>query len=419
MDKLNSNREVLKISDLKKSKIYNIKMLEQLEVGDFTGLKQLSADDRNNRQFMEPLLYAVKNELNTYKVYKYYGENLQGDILRDNKELAVDIVIKEPELIEGTPISRNPQFILEHVQSNPKIIRYMDQHLKTNDIFINELNNKKNPLITAEITRIGLVSEILSNPELSNSKEFMSSVIRKDATFLKYASEELKNDGDFLRNEALQNEDVIKYVADNAEEFGLKGVEGVRESSTDYIISNQEYSQIIDNKAQEEARYKNAKEKIKEHTDKGNKGTATFIAAAVVSQSENVNEEFARRTVNYAILTMETIKHDLSEAGEMKIDLETVKQRRLVTPVVLDRLVQKLEEQGISLDREITQNIDNYKNFYNEYMARVREQIRKGQGQKISKDNVQNATKDAIPDETAVRGATARETDKKTTEITL
>lgn len=241
MDNLNSNRENLKISDLKKSKLYNIKMLEQLEAGDFTGLKQLSADDRNNRQFMEPLLYAVKNELNTYKVYKYYGENLQGDILRDNKELAVDIVIKEPELIEGTPISRNPQFILEHVQSNPEIIRYMDQHLKTNDIFINELNNKKNSLITAEVIRIGLVADILSNPELSNNKEFMSNAIKENGSLIEFASDELKNDYKFMRENCTNNNEVIDYVSKHTQEFGKDGLSATKDAlvevSSDKAIS--------------------------------------------------------------------------------------------------------------------------------------------------------------------------------------
>ena len=142
MKNLNENREILKLDDL--IGFYDEKLLKDLREGKYDELALLSSDDRNNGKIMEPLLYAVKNEKNTYKVYKYYGESLQRDILTENRELAVNIVKEEPELIEGTPISRNPQFILEYVQSNPEIIRYIDTHLITNDIFINELNNKNN-----------------------------------------------------------------------------------------------------------------------------------------------------------------------------------------------------------------------------------------------------------------------------------
>jgi len=406
MKNLNENREILKLDDL--IGFYDEKLLKDLREGKYDELALLSSDDRNNGKIMEPLLYAVKNEKNTYKVYKYYGETLQRDILRDNKELAVNIVIKEPELIEGTPISRDPQFILENVQINPKVIRYMDSRLKTDSKFIDYLSNQSNSEIISEIARAGVVAEILNNPELSNDKEFMSNAIRNDVTFLEYISEDLKNDGEFLRTEASQNEDVINYVANNAEKFGLEGIEGVRESSTEYITSNKEYLEIIDNKAQEENRYKNAKEKIQKHTNSGNKGTATFVTAAVVSQSDNVNEEFVRRTLNYATLTMEAIKRDITKSGEMKLDLENRQQRRLVTPKVFDRLLKKLEEQGISLDEEFKQKMDNYKEFYNGYMSKVRETNKQKANDKktLSIEEVRESTKEAVLD-------TAREITKK------
>ena len=395
MKKFNDVKK-LKIKDLEESGFYNEKLLNELRIGNFTGLSELPIDTRADIEYMEPLLYAVKNEIDTFKVYRYYAENLQNDV-----KLASEIIKSEPDLIEGTPISRNEQFIKDNARNKPQIIKYMDPQLKTNERFISELKSEKSSQIDTEIVSIGLTAEILTNPKLGNDKDFMSNAIRNDVTFLQYASEELRNDGEFLRQESLQNEDVIKYVAENAKEFGLKAIEGVRESSAEYIISNEEYSEIIDNKAQEEYRFKHAKEKMEEHTNNGKKGTSALIGLAIMSQSDNVNKECVERTVNYSILTMETIKQDLSESGEMKLDSDYIKQ--LITPVVLDRLLKKLEEQGISLDKETEQKIDNYKEFYNEYMSKVREKRREEHAQKFSKSDVQKVTEDAVPDENVTR----------------
>lgn len=257
MNKLNSNKS---IKDLKQSGLYDIELLERLEVGDFSKLAQLSVDDKNNREFMEPLLYAVKKDKHTYKVYRDYGDELKRDILRDNRELAVSIAIEEPELIEGTPISRNPQFILEHVQSNPKIIRYMDSHLKTNDIFINELNKKESLEVASEIIRIGLVAEILNNPELSNNKEFMSNAIKEDGSLIEFASDKLKNDYNFMKENCSNNKETINYVAEHTQEFGKEGLSATKDALVE-VSSDEAISGFKEEKARIE-------EKITENTEK-------------------------------------------------------------------------------------------------------------------------------------------------------
>ena len=265
MSELNSNRESLKLNDIKQSGLYAVELLEKLETGDFSELDKLTADDRNNREIMEPLLYAVKNEpeLNTYIVYKYYGDALQRDILRDNRELAVNIVREEPELMEGTPISRNPQFILENVQNNPKIIRYMDSYLKTNEQFINTLNKNENLEITSEILRAGMIVEILNNPELSNDKEFMSNAIKENGSIIEFASDELKNDYEFMKENCSNNKEVINYVSEHTQEFGKEGLSATKDAlvevSSDEAISGFEEEKatikekIIENGEKEES----------------------------------------------------------------------------------------------------------------------------------------------------------------------
>lgn len=132
----------------------------------------------------------LKNELNTFRVYKYYAENLQ-----DNEKLASEIVVNESNLIECTPISRNKQFVMANIELNPQIIKYMSPTLKSDINLIQELSNINNPEIRQEIAKkCEIALAIASNPELSNDKEFMSTAIDKDVKLLEYASDELRND---------------------------------------------------------------------------------------------------------------------------------------------------------------------------------------------------------------------------------
>ena len=58
---------------------YNKKIVEALKTGDLSILNSLSETDRNNRNIMEPLLYAYYNARKSYAVFKYFGRNIQDD----------------------------------------------------------------------------------------------------------------------------------------------------------------------------------------------------------------------------------------------------------------------------------------------------------------------------------------------------
>lgn len=213
-----SNNRTLTIKDLEENGIYGQALLQDLKKGDFRRLFDLPIETRANIDYMEPLLFAVKNDLNTFKVYEYYAENLQ-----DNVKLAAEIVLTEPDLIADTPISRNKQFIIENIEANPQIIKHMSSTLKSDTSLIQELSNINNPQVKQEIAQnceIELVMEV--KPELSNDRDFMSTAIDKDVKLLECANDELKNDKEFLKEKSSQNEKVVDYVADNIQEFGLE-----------------------------------------------------------------------------------------------------------------------------------------------------------------------------------------------------
>ena len=381
-----SNNRIVTIKDLEKSGIYEQSLLQDLMLGDFKKLLDLPIETRADLDYMEPLLFAVKNELNTFKVYGYYAESLQ-----DNVKLAAEIVATEPNLIEGTPISKNKQFVMDNIEVNPKIIKYMNPTLKSDTKLIQELTNINNPQIRQEIVQnceMELVME--SNPELSNDKEFTSIAINEDVKMLEYASDELKNDKEFLKEKSSENEEVIDYVVNNIQKFGLDGIKGVRESSRDFTI--EECMNLIDEMAKsgEDNRYAKVKAKIQE---RGMNDTHTVRwVTAMVAQRDDINPEIVKKILNYSLLTMEKIKRELKDTEENQINPDNMQE--LVTPLILNKLKEKLQLQGIDIEDELQQKLDNYQEFYNNYYAQFKEQKKQANKTKINLTDIKQATEE-------------------------
>lgn len=379
-----SNNRVVTIKDLEESGIYEQALLQDLNKGDFRRLSDLPIETRADIDYMEPILFAVKNELNTFRVYKYYAENLQ-----DNVKLASEIVLTEPNLIEGTPISRNKQFVMDNIEVNPQIIKYMSPALKSDTNLIQELSNINNPEIRQEIAKnCEIALAIASNPELSNDKEFMSTAIDKDVKLLEYASAELRNDKEFLKEKSSQNEKVIDYVVDNIQKFGLEGIKGVRESSRNFTI--EDCIALIDEMAEnsQDERYAKVKAKIQER-GLDDVHTVRWVTA-MVAQRDDINPELVKKVLNYSMITMEKTKQDLTETGEMQINLDNMQE--LITPLILNRLKEKLQLQGINIEEELQQKLDNYQEFYDKYHAQFKEQKKQANKAKIDLTDINQTT---------------------------
>jgi hypothetical protein len=190
------NVKQLTIGDLVEEGMYSQELLKALSECKYEELYKLPIADRSNRDFMEPLLYAVKNTNSTYAVYKYLGENLQ-----DDTKLAEEIVeAKETELLKGTPVSKNRGFIEEKVEKYPELVEYMSPEFK-NDIGIIEkvYKTENEQAIKAIESNAKMIAELTQNPELSNDKMFMLDKISQFGEAIQFASEELKNDYEFLK----------------------------------------------------------------------------------------------------------------------------------------------------------------------------------------------------------------------------
>ncbi len=361
-----SNNRIITIKDLEESGMYEQSLLKALTIGDFRELSALPIEKRADRDYMEPILFAVKNELNTFEVYKYYAENLQ-----DNVELASEIVLTEPNLIDGTPISRNKQFIVENIEVSPELIRYMSPALKSDPNLIQKLSNIDNPEVKEEIAKnCKIALAIANNPKLSNDKNFMSSAMDKDVKFLEYASDDLKNDKEFLKEKSSQNEKVIDYVVDNIQEFGPEGIKGVRESSRNFTL--EDCINLIDEMAQnsEDERYAKVKNKIQERGI-DDIHTVRWVTA-MAAQRDDINPESVKKILNYSMLTMEKTKQGLTGKEEKQINPNDVQE--LITPLILNRLKEKLQLQGINIEEGLQQKLDNYQEFYDKYYTEFKEQ---------------------------------------------
>ncbi len=379
------NTKGLTIDDIEESGAYSQTLLDELKNRNFQKLLELPIEVRADIDFMEPLLYAVKNTLDTFQVYEYYSPSLQ-----NNLELASEIVESEPYLLENTPISNNKQFIVENIETNPEIVKYISVDLKKDNDFIYTLINTNNESIKKEIARNCEIEQILiDNPDLCKDKGFMGAAIDNAVELFKYASDELKNDEEFLKVKSSENEDVIDYVVDNVNDFGTDGIKGVRTSSRNFTI--EDCMVIIDEMSEnsDDKRYAKIKERIKE---KGLEDVHTVrIITAMVAQSDKVSPQLVRKVLNYSMLTMEKIKRELIEKGDESININNMQE--LITPLILNKLKEKLQLNGINIDADLQQKLDDYKKFYDEFHAKFTEKKLNRNKQKLSLADVNEATK--------------------------
>lgn len=203
---------------LEESGNYSEHLLTQLRNGNHFILRDIESALKADKRFMEPLLYAYRERHSTYIIYQYLGEHLQ-----ENPSIAIDVILEEPEVIEGTLVSDNPEFILDMAEINPRVILYMADSLKSNEEFKERLS------IEIEDDRIDNYLKIIENEKLLNEPEFMKEVIKKDPSMISQASEELKNNHEFIKETCKENKEVIDYVAEHTDEFGKEGLNGAKE----------------------------------------------------------------------------------------------------------------------------------------------------------------------------------------------
>ena len=297
------NVKDISIEDLSKTKIYSQKVIEAVQRQDYLSLKNLlSYEDRENKDVMMPILYAVKNKFNTYLVFKILGRNLQS-----NTSLAFEVIRKEPELIKFTPLCEDKDFILDSASINPEVLKYMSPELEKDDNFVISLYKKNNEEITRYLSQNHSIETlIMQDKSLLNDKVFMQVAIISNAEILKYVSDDLKNNKLFIEVACRNNYDVIEYIVNNTKEFEKEGLEVAKDVLIDISATSA----------------------IKDFSDESKK-----IKGLIENKSNNLDEVSNKDSVNFEDL----LKRDKQLQRHIKL-FERI-QNGEVDPVRVARLI--------------------------------------------------------------------------------
>jgi len=230
-----ANNKTVSFRDLEESGHYSEELLQQIRIGNYEILnRELYSKRKEDRDFMEPILYAVRNQNHTYAVYKYYGENLQ----KKDINLASIIIESEPHLIKESSLSSNGEFMLKLAQVNPKAISCISEDLKSNGVFIQQICDTQNKELIENVAKECKIPDVIKeNSELSENKDFMLEIIKRDPEQIENASENLKDDYEFVKESCETNDKVVDYIADNTEEFGENGLNAAKEVIVDNTTS--------------------------------------------------------------------------------------------------------------------------------------------------------------------------------------
>lgn len=222
------NYKTVNLNMLIESGMYSAQLLKAIKDGDDKALREpevISKDKSQDIDFMGPIVYAFEKTHGTYIAYKACGENLQ-----KNLEFAKDIIKEEPEIIVGTAASRDREFIVQVVTEKPEVIKYISSSLKADANFTAKLCELNIPEVTTFAAQeCKMPDTIQEYPEFAANKDFMLGAIQQDVNSLEYASDELKNNYEFIKEACTQNKESIKYVSEHIEEFGAESLKGAQE----------------------------------------------------------------------------------------------------------------------------------------------------------------------------------------------
>ena len=342
------NVKDISIEDLSKTKIYSQKVIEAVQRQDYLSLKNLlSYEDRENKDVMMPILYAVKNKFNTYLVFKILGRNLQS-----NTSLAFEVIRKEPELINHTPLSEDKDFILDSASINPEVLKYMSPELEKDDNFVISLYKKNNEEITRYlIQNHSIETLIMQDKSLLNDKVFMQVAIISNAEILKYVSDDLKNNKLFIEVACRNNYDVIEYIVNNTKEFEKEGLEAAKDvlidiSATsaikDFSDESKKIKGLIENKSNNLDEVSNMgsvnfedllkrDKQLQRHIklfERIQNGEVDSVRAArlINSVCKNISPEYKKKIISILKLDEEILrKEEKSKEGFREVKLEEIK----------------------------------------------------------------------------------------------
>ena len=292
---------------------------------------------------MEPLLFAVKNDISntyTYEVYQYYGTELQ----KSDLNMATEILMNKTEVLEDTAITDNSALVIYFAKIKPDIVLYISDDLKKDGEFVEELCKTGNKeAIMYAVQECDVSAVIQDNSDLINNPEFMKQAIKEDPSILVKADESLKNDYTFMHEVCKENKEVINYVANHTEEFGEQGLTAAKEvlvyNATSKAI-NEFKEELV--KVQGKKEIKNTNENsIKERQLRNNTRFIERIKNGEIKQErairllnsicKDLDEEFKQELMKYVKMDDAIIEKQKEEKSDIKIEPQDIEEKTITT----------------------------------------------------------------------------------------
>ena len=98
-----------------------------------------------------------------------------------------------------------------------------------------------------------------------------------------------------------------------------------------------------------------------------------WLADFVANGDFKIKPEALTSIVNHAHLSMELAKMELNKEGELDVNYNT--QRNLIRPEILKGICNKLKAQGLTIDDETINKIEQYEDFYTDYIAEYKSNV--------------------------------------------
>ena len=331
------------LKSLEESGLYSQELLSSLKSKQFSALKKLPSTYISNPDFMLPLLHAVKNELGTYEVYLYMGDNLQRE-----PSLAKEILKDEPEIFSSSPLSSDKLFILNNIQSIPNLANHMHPSLKADSGFIDELCQSVSPEIAKQIIEETQSSRM--SPSIDVSSELVNDAvvasIIADPQNMDLLTEEQKNDYMFISDIVDQNPEAIGYIVNNIDDFGENGIRAATDGNQRIIIDT--FNGSITDEVKESSPIKNIDDLVEGLENPEDPAKAIATIGAIKFLNGNMTIEEAQQIVNQAALSRQSAK----------LHPESIKEGHtdgvgFVAPQVLDAAIGILKEKLLELELKI------------------------------------------------------------------
>jgi len=362
------------LKDLRNIGTYPQELLAELEKGKLEKLLELSVDQRENREFMEPILYAMLDEFGTYEVYRYFGDKLK-DYLKTDERLSREILLAEPELIKDSPIAENKKLILESKERVPEVIRYISSKLEKDTEFITGLCDTNDTKVMGElIDKYSAKTLMAIDESLKGNEKFMMAAISNDISVLNYADEKILNSYDFFKGASYNNHEVVEFTIKNNERIGIEAISGVKDTSEEHALENSMGVISKNIEKGEDERFGKVKTYIETYTERQGKANPAAIrqVAAMIAKSEEVDSKTVSCILEYTYLAKIKIERNMKKDG-FQVTPDVFLE--LVPPQILSKLLEKTNIKEMPLD--IQTKLEQYGEFYEETSEKLSEYKKK------------------------------------------